>query len=43
VAEYVDHAVTYWTRTDASTRIWFGGGYLSKARAYKIVPQSTAA
>jgi hypothetical protein len=43
VAEYVDHAMTYRDGDRRLDAIWFGSGYLSKARAYKIALQSAAA
>ena len=43
VAEYVDHAVTYRDGDRRLDAIWFGSGYLSKARAYKIARQNAAA
>ncbi len=36
VAEYVDHATGGQDRDRHLDAIWFGGGYLAKARAYRV-------
>jgi hypothetical protein len=36
IAEYVDHAVHYRDADRRLDAIWFGSGYLSKARAYRV-------
>ncbi|MBE7500340.1 MAG: DUF932 domain-containing protein [Verrucomicrobiales bacterium] len=43
VAEYVDHAMSYRDHDRRLEAIWFGSGYLSKARAYRLALQSAEA
>ncbi len=43
VTEYVDHAMTYRDDDRRLDAIWFGNGYLTKARAYRIAVQSAEA
>lgn len=43
LTEYVDHARSYRDGERRLDAIWFGSGYLCKARAYRVAVQSAAA
>lgn len=43
LTEYVDHGMGYRDGERHLDAIWFGSGYLSKARAYRVAVQSAEA
>ena len=43
IAEYVDHAMNYRNADRRLDAIWFGSGYLSKARAFRIAIENAEA
>ncbi len=42
VTEYVDHAMKYGDAERRLNAIWFGGGYLTKARAFRLAMENAA-
>ena len=43
IAEYVDHAMNYRNAERRLDTIWFGSGYLAKARAFRIAMENAGA